>query len=97
MNDPLIITQVGHFFWVLGGLFVDEWNRNQFTFQEKTSVFSLRREIWFNGPDLPEALLVTHAMYCATSLNQTNAIFIGVGETMRGVILFDFVNDMTVT
>ena len=87
-----MITKVGHFYWVLGGLFVNEWNQNQFDVQEKTSVFSLRREIWFNGPDLPELIHApdSYDTFCVTSLNQTSAIFIGVGENMRGVIAYDF-------
>ena len=49
--------------------------------------------MWFDGPYLHQAILKTYdtnSLYCVTSLNQTNAIFFGVGETMRGMILYDF-------
>ena len=49
--------------------------------------------MWFDGPYLPVAILKTYAtnsLYCVTSLNQTTAIFFGVGETMKGIILYDF-------
>ena len=38
----------------------------------------------------PCAILASYGMYCVTSLNQTSVVFIGVGESMRGVILYDF-------
>ena len=40
---------VGHFYWIFGGIKYDMGWRNQ----EKTSVFSLKKEIWIEGPDLP--------------------------------------------
>ena len=62
--------------------------------QKKTSIFSLQRQIWFDGPDLPEDILMSYSKYCVTSLNQTTAIFIGVGETMKGVILYNFATNI---
>ena len=62
-----------------------------FTDQEKTSIFSMKRGLWFNGPDLPEIIAVSDTMYCATGLNRTSAIFIGVG--MKGVIVYNFETD----
>ena len=64
------------------------WKVKQgFTEQEKTSVFSMKRGLWFNGPDL---FAVSNTMYCATGLNRTSAIFIGVGFSMKGVIVYNF-------
>ena len=86
------MVKVGHYFWILGGLIKEDWSVG-LLYQEKTSVFSLRKMKWFDGPNLPEALIINHAgatMYCVTSLNQTTAIFIGVGETSRGMILYNF-------
>ena len=86
------MVKVGHYFWILGGLIKEDWSLG-LLYQEKTSVFSLRKMKWFDGPNLPEALIINYAgasMYCVTSLNQTTAIFIGVGETNRGVILYNF-------
>ena len=92
--DDLLITKVGHHYWVLGGLYQDEWNWKE-VYQKKTSIFSLKRKVWFDGPNLPEAILNTYdtnSLYCLTSLSQTTVIFIGVGENMKGVILYDFRN-----
>ena len=75
-------------------MYQDGWNREEL-YQKKTSIFSLRRKVWFDGPNLPEAILNTYdtnSLYCLTSLSQTTVIFIGVGETMKGVILYDFRN-----
>ena len=73
---------------------MDEWNSNTFLMQEKTSVFSLRREFWFNGPELPDPLIATHNLnsdgYCATGLNRTSAIFIGIGKSLKSVYLYNF-------
>ena len=54
----------------------------------------MKRELWFNGPYLPQFISVTYTMtytiYCATALNKTSAIFIGVGKSMKGVVMYDF-------
>ena len=62
--------------------------------QEKTSLFSLRRETWFNGPELHRELINSTDMYCMTSLNKTSTFFVGVGESTRGVILYDFAKNL---
>ena len=86
---------VGHSYWILGGWKV---NNNLMGFmgpgstdQEKTSVFSMKRGLWFNGPDLLQIIAFSNTMYCATGLNRTSAIFIGVG--MEGVIVYNFETD----
>ena len=91
-NNFLLITKVGHNYWVLGGLYKEGWNLVEY-YQQKTSIFSLRRKVWFDGPYLHKTILKTYAtnsLYCVTSLNQTTAIFFGVDETMKGIILYDF-------
>ena len=68
-------TKVGHYYWVLGGYFKNDWGED-LPYQEKTSIFSLRKMKWFDGPNLPEAILntyVNNSIYCVTSLNQTTA------------------------
>ena len=54
----------------------------------------MTKERWFNGPYLPEVISVTYTMtftmYCATGLNKTSAIFVGVSESMKGVVVYDF-------
>ena len=66
-----------------------------FAEQEKTSVFSMKRRRWFDGPDLPDIITASYTMtntiFCATGLNRTSAIFIGVG--MKGVIVYNFETD----
>ena len=93
-NEWPFDCKVGHYYWVLGGLYKDGWNLKTFIYQKKTSIFSLQRQIWFDGPDLPEDILMSTSKYCVTSLNQTTAIFIGVGETMKGVILYNFATNI---
>ena len=65
-----------------------------FVDQEKTSVFSLKRGLWFDGPDLPDIITVsytsTNNIFCATGLNRISAIFIGVGKSMKGVAVYNF-------
>ena len=66
-----------------------------FVVQRKTSVFSLKRELWFNGPDVPDPLIADHDLnyknYCATGVNRTSAIFIGIGKKlMKSVYLYNF-------
>ena len=65
-----------------------------FADQEKTSVFSMKRGLWFDGPDLPDIIMVsyteTHNIFCATGLNRTSSIFIGVGKSMKGVAVYNF-------
>ena len=64
--------------------------------QEKTSLFSLKKESWIEGPDLPKSVIATIAsskLMCVTALNRTSALFIGIGESMKEVILYDFEKD----
>ena len=54
----------------------------------------MKKELWFDGPDLPDiisaAYTLTHNVYCATGLNRTSGIFIGVGKSMKGVAVYNF-------
>ena len=64
-----------------------------FADQEKTSVFSMKRRRWFDGPDLPDIITVpimADNVFCATGLNRTSGIFIGVGTSMKGVAVYNF-------
>ena len=65
-----------------------------FADQEKTSVFSMKRGLWFNGPDLPDIITASYTMtntiFGATGLNRTSGIFIGVGTSMKGVAVYNF-------
>ena len=63
--------------------------------QEKTSVFSLKKESWIEGPDLPKKVIDSLAvtMVCITALNRTSALFIGMGPSRNEVLLYDFAKD----
>ena len=77
---------------------MDAWDLNNFANQEKTSVYSFKRGLWFDGPKLPDVLIVTYTktstLYCATGLNRTSAIFVGVGESRKGVFAYNFATDI---
>ena len=64
--------------------------------QEKTSLFSLKKESWIEGPDLPKSVIATLASntsMCVTAFNRTSTLFIGIGKSMQEVILYDFEKD----
>ena len=74
---------------------MDEWDKNMFGDQEKTSVFSMKRRLWFDGPDFPDIISVSDTLtvgtvFCATGLNRTSGIFIGVGKSLKGVAVYNF-------
>ena len=85
---------VGHFYWILGGWKVNQWDKDNFVDQQKTSVFSMKRGLWFDGPDLPDIIAAAYAMkntfFCVTGLNRTCGIFIGVGTSRKGVAVYNF-------
>ena len=90
---------MGHYYWILGGKKVIEWNKrdpnkNMFADQQKTSVFSMKKGLWFDGPDLPDIITTSYAMtntiFCATGLNRTSGIFIGVGSSRKAVAVYNF-------
>ena len=58
-------------------------------------MFSLKKESWIEGPDLPKTVIssIKRNMVCITALNRTSAIFIGMGESKQEVLLYDFTND----
>ena len=62
-------------------------------------MFSLKKESWIEGPDLPKTVISSinnfygFNMVCITALNQTSAIFIGMGESKQEVLLYDFTKD----
>ena len=60
-------------------------------------MFSLKKESWIEGPDLPKTVIApmvyNASNLCITALNRTSAIFIGVGQSMQEVLLYDFAKD----
>ena len=88
-----VCIKVGHFFWILGGA-SDISDFNSFN-QEKTSMFSLKKELWIEGPDLPKTVIdsMVNRRVCITALNRTSALFIGMGESKQEVLVYDFAKD----
>ena len=59
-------------------------------------MFSLKKESWIEGPDLPKNVIATIAsstLMCVTALNRTSTLFVGIGESKKEVILYDFAKD----
>ena len=52
----IIGVHVGHYFWIFGG---KRWhNHNVDTIVHiKSSLWSLSRDVWINGPEIPESLI----------------------------------------
>ena len=46
--------------------------------QIKTSLWSLKRDVWINGPEIPEVLIKDSP--CATAINDTFAIIININS-----------------
>ena len=88
--------KVGHFYWIFGGDYIhfdNNWRQ-----QEKTSVFSLKKEIWIEGPELPVRVIDSiqkggSSSVCVTSLNRTSALFIAIIEYRQEMLFYDFAKD----
>ena len=81
----IIGVHVGHYFWIFGG-----HNWQIFKVQTRSSLWSLKREIWINGPEIPEGLIKENP--CATALNDTFAIIININSRtdIIPVLAYDF-------
>ena len=55
-------------------------------------MFSLKKESWIEGPDLPKTVIdsMVNTMVCITALNRTSVLFIGMGQSKKEVLLYDF-------
>ena len=55
-------------------------------------MFSLKKEMWIEGPDLPLRVIhsIQDTLVCVTALNRTSALFIGIGESTEETLLYDF-------
>jgi hypothetical protein len=69
----------------------------EWIYQEKTSLFSLKKEAWIEGPDLLPMIVIKsmddNIRYCVTALNRTSTLFLGLGKSSKEVLLYDFAND----
>ena len=82
----IIGVHVGHYFWIFGG---KSWY-NLGPPQIKSSLWSLNREVWIDGPEIPEGLIKDYP--CATALNDTFAIIININsyEDITPALAYDF-------
>ena len=87
--------QVGKYFWIIGGMIPpdNQWapmNVNKLLPKQlETDLWVMDRDIWIDGPKLHQKVLKTSG-YCATVLNSTTVIFVGIGGSGKEVLTFDF-------
>ena len=78
----IIGVHVGHYFWIFGGLSWHDLGPLDMSYfgkvQIKSSLWSLNRDVWINGPEIPEGLIKDYP--CATALNDTFAIIININS-----------------
>ena len=63
---------------------------DSFKVQNRSSLWSLEREIWINGPEIPEGLIKENP--CAAALNDTFAIIININsyQDIIPALAYDF-------
>ena len=80
----IIGVHVGHYFWILGGkswlnlVSHDVLLSGSYKVHIKSSLWSLKRDVWINGPEIPEGLIKYSP--CATAINDTFAIIININS-----------------
>ena len=80
----IIGVHVGHYFWILGGrswlnlVSHDLMLSGSYKVHIKSSLWSLKRDVWINGPEIPEGLIKYSP--CATAINDTFAIIININS-----------------
>ena len=96
IGGPIIGLHVGHYFWILGGEIVVLTPVETLQFitsrkvQIKSSLWSLKRDVWINGPEMPEVLI--KGSPCATAINDTFVIVINIDShtNSKAVQAYDF-------
>ena len=79
-NGPIIGVHVGHYFWIFGGEIDVQTPVKTYSYkvQIKSSLWSLKRDVWINGPEIQEGLIKDSP--CATAINDTFAIIININS-----------------
>ena len=79
-NGPIIGVHVGHYFWIFGGEIDVQTPVKTFSnkVQIKSSLWSLKRDVWIDGPEIQEGLIKDSP--CATAINDTFAIIININS-----------------
>ena len=84
LGGPIIGVHVGNYFWIFGGETVVLTPVDTLLFikthkvQIKSSLWSLKRDVWINGPEIQEDLIKDSP--CATAINDTFAIIININS-----------------
>ena len=78
-------VRLGNHFWILGGFKSGSW-----ILQEKTSIWTIEKEKWIQGPKIPLDLLLDGSTFCATAINSTFVMFIGMQDS---VFTYDFTTE----
>ena len=88
-------VRLGNLFWILGGFKSDHnsfaWN--SWIPQEKTSIWTIEKEKWIQGPKIPLFLVMDNNsfnVFCATAINSTFVMFIGMQDS---VYTYDFTTE----
>ena len=79
-SGATIGVHVGHYFWIFGGEIDVQTPVKTYSLkvQIKSSLWSLKRDVWINGPEIPEDLIKDFP--CATAINDTFAIIININS-----------------
>ena len=56
--------------------------------QVKSSLWSLKRDVWIDGPEMPEHLIRNQP--CSTALNDTAVVFINFNNDIIPILVYDF-------
>ena len=78
-------VRIGNYFWVLGGFNSLAWG--SWIPQEKTSIWTIEKEKWIQGPKIPLFLVIDDNTFCATAINSTFVMFIGM---QNSIFAYDF-------
>ena len=77
-------VRLGNLFWILGGFKSDHntFGWNSWIPQEKTSIWTIEKEKWIQGPKIPLDLVMDSNNFCATANNSTFVMFIGMQDSV---------------
>ena len=80
IGGQIMGVHVGHYFWIIGGEIDVQTPVKAYSHkvQIKSSLWSLKRDVWINGPEIPEGLIKDSP--CATAINDTFAIIININS-----------------
>jgi hypothetical protein len=83
-------VRIGNYFWVLGGFKSNNLAWGSWIPQEKTSIWTIEKEKWIQGPKISLALQ-DGSSFCATAINSTFVMFVGM---LDSVITYDFTTEI---